>query len=180
VYFRVEYTHGKRLREVDPGRVFRGGQMTVEGFTDAIRQHGIRTVINFQDEYPDPALRQSYLNAHTTPESELCRRLGVRYVFIAPDVVRHRDVPKRRPRAIEEFLAVMDDPASYPVLLHCHAGLHRTGIMTAIYRMEYQGWTVDEAMRELRANGFGLFVSTAANDYIMQYVLTYRRGKRAP
>ena len=36
----------------------------------------------------------------------------------------------------------MDDPDSYPVLIHCNAGLNRTGVMVAVYRMEYQGWDV--------------------------------------
>ena len=46
--------------------------------------------------------------------------------------------------------------------------------MTAVYRMEYNGWTSAEAMGELKANGFGDFAANAANDYITQYVLTYR------
>jgi len=44
--------------------------------------------------------------------------------------------------------------------------------------MEYQGWSRDAAWRELRANGFGEWVSTASNDYITQYVLTFTPGLR--
>jgi len=178
VYFRCVYTHGKRLREVTPGRVYRSGQMTVEGFTDAVARYHLRTIINLQDEVPDPEIRQSFLNGHTVPESELCRRLGVRYVHLAPDLISRRRCPADRPAAIGQFLAVMDDPATYPVLLHCRAGLHRTGVLTAVYRMEYDGWTPEEAVRELKANGFGCFACTAANDYITQYILTYRCGVR--
>jgi hypothetical protein len=50
--------------------------------------------------------------------------------------------------------------------------------MTAVYRMEYENWSPGQAHRELKANGFGEFASTAANDYITQYILTYRRGIR--
>jgi protein tyrosine/serine phosphatase len=111
-------------------------------------------------------------------EVELCKEMGVRYVYIAPDLISRRKVGKERPRAIEEFLALMDDPANYPVLIHCKAGLHRTGCMVAVYRMEYQGWSPQEALRELKANGFGEWVSDASNDYIVQYVTTYRAGQR--
>ena len=76
------------------------------------------------------------------------------------------------------MLAVFDDPSNYPILIHCRAGLHRTGCMAAIYRMEYQGWTPERAVDEMRAHGFGDFACTAANDYVYQYVLTYRRGVR--
>ena len=72
----------------------------------------------------------------------------------------------------------MDDPANYPVLIHCKAGLHRTGVMVAVYRMEYQAWTSHEAISEMKAHGFGDFGATAANAYVTQYLLTYRRGLR--
>ena len=58
-------------------------------------------------------------------------------------------------------------------------GTALTGVMTAVYRMEYQGWSWREALDELKAHGFGAFACTAANDYITQYVLTYRPGKRS-
>jgi len=178
VYFRYTYTHSKRLREVTSGRVYRSGQMTVEGFTDAVARYHLRTIINFQDELPDPEIRRSFLDGSSVPESELCRRLGVRYVYLPPDLILRRRIPHDRPLAVDRFLALMDDPSTYPVLLHCRAGLHRTGVMTAVYRMEYDGWTPAEAIRELKANGFGYLACTSANDYITQYILNYRRGIR--
>ena len=80
---------------------------------------------------------------------------------------------------IDQFLELMDDPDTYPVLLHCKAGLHRTGVMVAAYRMEYEGRTPQQALEELRDNGFGLWNSTSANDYITQYILSYQPGLRA-
>jgi hypothetical protein len=177
-FYRCVYVHNRRLREVSPGRVYRSGQMTEDGFADAIERWNIHTVINFQDEYPDPDISRDCLGLQTVKESELCERLGVRYVFLQPDLIPRRQVPEHRPRAIDEFLALMDDPSAYPVLLHCRAGLHRTGVMVAVYRMEYDGWGPQQALQELRDNGFGLWASTGANDYITQYILTFRRGVR--
>jgi protein-tyrosine phosphatase len=64
-------------------------------------------------------------------------------------------------------------------LIHCRAGLHRTGVISAVYRMEYDGWTPQEALRELKDHGFGEFASTAANVYVQQYVLTYQPRRAA-
>jgi tyrosine-protein phosphatase SIW14 len=178
VYFRIVYAHSKRLREVEPGRFYRGGQMTAEGFTDAVHHYHLRTIVNVQDEFPDPDLDKSFWGTGTVKERTLCASLGVRYVHLRPDLVSRRLVPECRPATIEEFLAVMDDPTNYPVLIHCHAGLHRTGVLAAVYRMEYQGWTPAEAWQEMRAHGFGPWAGSAANDYVTQYVLTYRRGLR--
>ncbi len=175
VHYRASYAHAKRLRVVTEGRVYRSGQMTAAGFEDAVRRHGIRTVVNLQDEYPDPDLARGYFDRRTVKESEVCARLKVRYVAIAPDLLPRRQVPLRRPAAIDAMLAVFDDPSAYPVLIHCRAGLHRTGCMAAVYRMEYEGWTPQRAVDEMRAHGFGRSACTAANDYVHQYVLTYRR-----
>src|SRR6267142_4983490 len=174
VHFRAVYAHGKRLREVTPGKVYRSGQMTAEGFTEAVARYQIRTILNLQDEYPDPDIQKSFWSDETVKETALCRQLGVRYLYLPPNLISRRLVPAQRPEAIERLLAVLDDPASYPVLLHCKAGLHRTGVMVAVYRMEYEGWSPQQAIRELKDNGFGDAACSAANDYIQQYVLNYR------
>jgi protein tyrosine phosphatase (PTP) superfamily phosphohydrolase (DUF442 family) len=181
VHYRAVHAHSKRLREVAPGRVYRSGQMNAGGFRDARDRLGVRTVICLRDDDPDPDVDWRFLpGGGTVKESELCRELGLRFVFLAPDLVARRDVPARRPEAIDRFLEVMDDPASYPVLIHCNAGLNRTGVLVAVYRMEYEGWGRAEALREVLDNGFGRSQCTSANDYIKQYVLTYQPGLRQP
>ena len=178
VEYRNVYAFNKRLREVAPGKVYRGGEMTAEGFADAVARYKIHTILNLQDDFPDPDVCRSFWNWNTVKESEMCRRLGVRYVLIKPDIVFRRRVPLERPAAIDEFLDLMDDPDAYPVLIHCKAGLHRTGCLAAVYRMEYQGWSPGEAYNELKDHGFGDWVCTSANDYVNEYVLQYRRGLR--
>jgi protein tyrosine/serine phosphatase len=179
---RMSYVHGKRLREVVPGQIWRSGQMTAEGFEDAVRTLGLRTIINLQDEDygVDPDLTRTFWDIRTIKESELCRRLGVRFVTIKPDLVSRKAVADKRPQAIDQLLALLDDRSNYPVLLHCKAGLHRTGVMSAIVRMEYQGWSRERAYAEMKAHGFGDWACTSSNDYVKQYVLTYTPGLRFP
>jgi protein tyrosine phosphatase (PTP) superfamily phosphohydrolase (DUF442 family) len=177
VFYRYTYTHSKRLREVVPGRVYRSGQMTAPGFAVAVAKYGIRTIVNLQDEYPDPNIGEGYFTTQTIKERELCRQLGVRYVHLAPDLVSKK-VQGPRPQVIDQFLTLMDNPDTYPVLLHCKAGLHRTGLLVAVYRMEYQGWDRRAAVREMKAHGFGERGCTVANDYIDQYILNFRPGLR--
>ena len=178
VYYRAVYTHGKRLHEITPGVFYRSGQMTASGFQEVIERYGIRTIINLQDEYPDPELPWHYFGGGKIVESELCRRLKVRYLWMPPDIISRRKVGAERPQVIDRFLAIMDDPANHPVLIHCRAGLHRTGVLSAVYQMEYQHYSPAAALRDLKDNGFGTFAATAANDYIIQYILTYKPGLR--
>jgi protein-tyrosine phosphatase len=178
IYYRWEYTHSKRLRVVTEDKVYRSGQMTASGFAEAVERYQIRTIINLQDEFPDPEIALGYFTRKTIKESELCRQLGVNYVFLGPDLISRKKIPQERPPAIDKFLALMDDPAIYPVLLHCRAGLHRTGVMVGVYRMEYEGWTREQAIEEMKNHGFGEWPCTTANDYITQYIDTFQRGIR--
>jgi protein tyrosine phosphatase (PTP) superfamily phosphohydrolase (DUF442 family) len=178
-YYRSIWEHTKRLRPVEPGVFYRSGQMTAEGFEEAIRRHKIRTVINVQDDFPDPLLRATYWGGRER-ESEMCERLGVRYVALAPDLQPRTTPGGPRPQVIDSFLATMDQEDVYPVLIHCKAGLHRTGVLCAVWRMEYQGWSAGAAYRELKAHGFGDRACTRSNDYVRQYVLDYQPRANRP
>lgn len=180
VHYRKVYSTTKRLRVATEGKVYRSGSMTAEGFRDAIRRHNIRTVINLQDEAQDPDLPNSFYGGGTVKESQVCAELGARFLFLPVELIHPSEVPEKRPATIDRFLELMDNPDIYPVLIHCRAGLHRTGCLLAVYRMEYEGWSREEALFELKAHGFGEFKSTAANDYIVQYILSYRPRPKAP
>ena len=177
--FRAEYATAKRFREVTPGRFYRSGQMTASGMRDAIDRYGIKTVINLQHENPDPHMPERWLGKPSVRESELCKELGVKYVLLTPDILPKPNDLTKPPPVVDEYLAVLDDESNYPILLHCKAGLHRTGRLTAIYRMEYQGWGVGESLRELRANGYGFIASSESDEFVIQFVQNYKpRGDR--
>lgn len=112
--------------------LYRSAQPEAEGFRELARM-GVRTVLSLrgfhEDELPDEAALQSVRISFKTwhPEDE--------------DVVR--------------FLRLVRDPARAPVLVHCQHGADRTGMMCALYRIVEQGWSKDEALREMTAGGFG-------------------------
>lgn len=173
-FYRAQYATAKRFREVTPGRFYRSGQMTADGLREVIERYGIRTVINLQHENPDPHLPDRWLGTPRLHESEVCEAAGARYVLLTPDILPEPNSVEKRPEVLDDYLAVLDEDDAYPVLIHCKAGLHRTGRLTAIYRMEYEGWSVGEAMRELRANGYGFTMSSEADPYVIQFVQNYK------
>ncbi len=44
--------------------------------------------------------------------------------------------------------------AKGPVLVHCQHGADRTGVVIAMYRILYQGWTKQQALDEMENGGF--------------------------
>jgi protein tyrosine/serine phosphatase len=148
-YASYRQTHFRNFRVVQPGVLYRSGQMTIAGLQRVIHDYGIRTVVSLRDaevageQPPDWA------------EEQYCRAQDIRYVRLRPQNWWSPDGgPAPAEENVKTFLAVMDDPARYPVLVHCFAGVHRTGAMVAIYRMEYDRWPTAEALDELRANGY--------------------------
>lgn len=177
-YYRAGYGHAKRLRAVTPGRFYRSGQLTAAGFEDAFEKFGIRTVVNLQEEARDPHLPADYLGDATERESELCERLGVNYVSLDGGVLESSNTTDE-PKLLTDYYRVLDDESNYPILIHCKAGLHRTGFLTAIYRMDRERRPKADAVRELRGNGFGTFAATDANLYVKRYILDYQPRPRA-
>lgn len=177
VHYRDNYTHAKRLRVVTEGKFYRSGCLTASGFREAIERHGIKTVINLMEENQDPNLPEHYFGGQRIRESELCKSLGVDYRLILLDLKHPVSFLTERPECINNYLETMDK-IEYPALIHCKAGLHRTGALVAIYRMEYEGWSVAEAMIELKSHGYGDKMATSYNPYIEQYVLKYQPGLR--
>jgi protein tyrosine/serine phosphatase len=56
---------------------------------------------------------------------------------------------------LAEFMKIVNDPQNQPVYVHCVGGKHRTGVMTAAYRMTNEGWTGDRAFSEMKNYKFG-------------------------
>ena len=114
---------------------YRGEQPTLEEFAQ-LKRFGVKTVIDLRKD----SLRQA---------PEQARNSGLQYF----------NIPLLASRAATEeqtshFLSLVNDPANWPVYVHCKGGRHRTGGMTAIYRITHDGWTADQAYQEMMKYDF--------------------------
>ena len=118
-------------------QLYRGAQPTREGF-DRLKEMGVRTVIN---------LRQ-----HHTDKDE-AEGSGIELV----DIPMHAGVTGSTAPAdddVRKFFEIALDPAKQPVYFHCAHGKDRTGTMAALWRIEMEGWTPEEAMQEMKSFGY--------------------------
>ena len=123
--------------------LYRSAQPTKEGFefldkqaSLANRDRPIKTVVSLRAFHDDALL---------VPASSALRLEQIR--FIAWWHPENEDVVK--------FLRIATTPALQPVLVHCQHGSDRTGIMVAIYRVAFEGWTKARATDEMINGGFG-------------------------
>jgi tyrosine-protein phosphatase SIW14 len=129
---------------VEDGRLYRSGQLTPKVLDEVIREQGIKTIV---------CLRSLAREGDTRLENEeelWCADRDIGYVRLNPI---EWDSPKLNDN-LAAFLRVVDDPKKQPVLVHCFAGLHRTGVYCAVFRMERHGWSNDEAIAEMYAIGY--------------------------
>jgi tyrosine-protein phosphatase SIW14 len=143
-YAYVRQNQFRHLKVVKNNVLYRSGQLNLRGLKQTIHDLGIKTVITLRpgDIGPDQ------------DEEAYCRSQEINYLRIAPQRwwANGGSVPAEE--GVKTFIKVMDDPANFPVLVHCMRGVHRTGAFCAVYRMEYQGWSNAKAIEELRDCGY--------------------------
>jgi protein tyrosine/serine phosphatase len=114
---------------------FRGSQPTQLQMS-ALKAMGVKTIIDLRKDYVPQA-------RHWANE------LGLNY-FNLP-LLPGRAATKEQ---TEYFLRLVNDPANAPVYVHCKGGRHRTGAMTAAYRITHDGWTAEQALEEMKKYDF--------------------------
>jgi len=74
---------------------------------------------------------------------------------------------------LASFMKIVTDPANQPVFVHCVGGRHRTGVMTAAYRMTRDGWTAEQAFKEMKKYDFGAdFLHAEFKQFVYGYTAT--------
>jgi len=121
---------------IDPN-YYRGAQPAGRDYAD-LAALGVKTLINLTSDDAD------------MHEPAMADQAGLQYVQI-PMTTHEPPTPEK----LAQFLQIVTDPARQPVYVHCVGGRHRTGVMTAAYRMTQDGWTADQAFNEMKHYKFG-------------------------
>ncbi|MBN1521321.1 MAG: dual specificity protein phosphatase family protein [Candidatus Aureabacteria bacterium] len=113
--------------------LYRGAQPEDEGFFE-LKKMGLKTVINLRTFHSD---------------RKNCDKAGLQYVHITVQAWEGED------KEVVQFLRVVTDKEKQPFFVHCQHGADRTGVMCAVYRIAVQGWSKEEAIKEMTDGGYG-------------------------
>jgi len=132
-------------------RFYRGSRPE-EGDYAALAALGVNTIIDLTDNsrsYEEPAVKAA----------------GLRYINIP---MEDKSTPSMD--QINQFLKVVDDPATGKFFVHCAGGRHRTGVVGAVYRFTHDKWNLDQVLAEMNQYEFG---SGYGHGKQMDFVKTY-------
>jgi tyrosine-protein phosphatase SIW14 len=147
VYSHCSQSNLRNFHAVREGMLYRSGQMTLSGLQNVKHDFGIKTVVTLR-EVIDPRDPDNI-------EETYCKSAGITHIRIPPREWYSASGKPPAEKGVKKFLEIMKDPKNYPVLVHCFAGIHRSGAFCAIYRMEVQHWSNARAIEELRDAGYG-------------------------
>jgi protein tyrosine/serine phosphatase len=133
---------------------YRGAQPKGDNY-GRLASMGIKTVIDLRDDAKDYS-------------KGLAERAGLKYIHFPMD---DKSYPKED--AASKFLTIVNDQENWPVYVHCAGGRHRTGAMTAVFRMAVQGWDIDRAYDEMKQYDF---YTRWGHKVIKRYVFDFYRN----
>lgn len=112
---------------------YRSAQPDAAGMRD-IEKLGIKTVINLRDFSDD---------------KKEARGTKLRLLHVKMDTWHIED------EDVVRVLAILRRNGDGPFLIHCQHGADRTGVICAMVRIVEQGWSKEDAIRELTDGGYG-------------------------
>jgi protein tyrosine phosphatase (PTP) superfamily phosphohydrolase (DUF442 family) len=135
----------------------RGAQPSTEGFRELARM-GVHTVLDLRGE-----------GGRSLREAELVTGLGMEYVSIPLSGYQAPTVEQ-----VSKIFAVLGDPAAGKIFVHCRRGADRTGTVLAMYRIQHDHWTNQQALTEAKS------MKMASSERLMRkFVLDFKPAAEA-
>lgn len=124
---------------ITEGKVYKSGVIPPDEIADYVKKYHIKSIVDLRFPGTGDDVNNPEVPAELTAEKEAVAKIpGVNYFNNGSD-----QVPKQE--NLDKFFKIMDNKENYPVLIHCYHGIGRAQMYSAIYRIEYEGFSNEEA-----------------------------------
>ncbi|WP_395045512.1 dual specificity protein phosphatase family protein [Flavobacterium sp.] len=129
---------------ITEGKVYKSGVIPPDEIADYVKKYKIKSIIDLRMPGTNDLVLNPENPGEIKSEKDAVEKIeGLNY-FSNPS----EQVPNNK--NIEIFTKIMDDKANYPVLIHCYHGTGRAEMYSAIYRIEYENWSNEDARKAVR------------------------------
>lgn len=129
---------------ITEGKVYKSGVIPPDEIESYVKKYHIKSIVDLRmPGTNDLALNPEKIGEIQAEKNAVAKIKGVNY-FSNPS----EQVPNDK--NIEVFAEIMDNTANYPVLIHCYHGTGRAEMYSALYRIEYEGFTNEAARQGVR------------------------------
>ncbi|WP_338409975.1 dual specificity protein phosphatase family protein [uncultured Flavobacterium sp.] len=140
--YKVNINHN--LETISEGKVYKSGVIPPDQIAAYVKKYNIKSIIDLRfpgtgDDVNNPEIPQEL----TDEKLAVSKLKDVNYFNNGSDQVPNQ-------KNLDYFFEVMDNPKNYPVLIHCHHGVGRAVLYSALYKIEYEKLNPEEARKETR------------------------------
>jgi protein tyrosine phosphatase (PTP) superfamily phosphohydrolase (DUF442 family) len=133
--------------------LYRGAQPREQSLSE-LKKLGITTIVDLRGEDAEKIQW----------ERKRAESLGMRFVNIP---VSGWSPPTDE--QVVQFLSLFHSDSPQKIFVHCRFGDDRTGVFVATYRMAFERWTADQAMKEMYFFGFNGFWHPAMKSFVHEF-----------
>lgn len=151
-----------RFETISEDKVYKSGLIAPDKLEEYLVENKIKTVIDLLDPGVQDALnpaKQAHVDAEDVAINAINEKhdLNINHVHIPSG-----QVPSKK--TLTKFFEVLDKEENYPVLIHCYHGTGRAAIYSALYRVEYENWSNEDARMQTRVLVEGLGYRSAFSE----------------
>lgn len=130
---------------ITEGKVYKSGVIPPDEIADYVKKYKIKSIVDLRFPGTGDDVNNPEIPAELTAEKEAVAKIkGVKYFNNGSDQVPNQ-------HNLDTFFKIMDDQSNYPVLIHCYHGEGRAELYSALYRIDYENWSNEEARQGVRA-----------------------------
>jgi protein tyrosine/serine phosphatase len=138
-YYDMDINHN--FETITEGKVYKSGVIPPDEIASYVKKYHIKSIVDLRfPETGDEVNNPENAAELAAEKSAVAKINGVNYFNDGSDQVPTQE-------NLNLFYKIMDNPANYPVLIHCYHGVGRAELYSTVYRIEYEKMDKDDARK---------------------------------
>jgi protein tyrosine phosphatase (PTP) superfamily phosphohydrolase (DUF442 family) len=128
-----------RFMTISDGKVYKSGVIPPDKIEGFVKEHHIKSIVDLRGPVDPDTINNPEKTTEIWAEKQATSKIeGLNYYNIPSHQVPNKET-------LNKFYKVIDNPDNYPILIHCYHGIGRAQVYSAVYRIEKEGMSNEDA-----------------------------------